>query len=101
MGTEPQRTPYGFHMGLDVVTLYQRRAGSGAYQPGQHGHGGGLAGAVVTQQNGYLIRMYVYGQLVDDELAGLETLAQRLDVYAGFFGHVFGADFFLEPVRRL
>lgn len=101
MRAETQGVSYGFHVGFDIVTLYQRRAGRWTYQSGQHGHSGGFSGAVVAQQNGYLIRLHVHGQLVDDILSGRKTLAQRLDMYAGFFGDLFGADFFLEPKRRL
>jgi hypothetical protein len=90
-----------FHVGFYVVALYQRRSGRGTYQPCQHGHCGGLSGAVVAQQNGDLIRMHVHGQFVDDELAGSEALAERLDLYAGLFGDLIGIDFALEPERRL
>jgi len=62
-------------VGFDIVTLYQRRAGRWTYQSGQHGHSGGFSGAVVAQQNGYLIRLHVHGQLVDDILSGRKTLA--------------------------
>lgn len=101
LGTQPQRVPYGFHVGFDVVALYERRSGRGTYQPGQHGHRGRLSGAVVAQQNGDLIRVHVHGQLVDDVLAGLEALTERLDLYAGLVGHLVRVDFVLEPERRL
>lgn len=55
----------------------------------------------MTQQDGYLIRMDVHGQFVDGVLAGGETLAERLDLYAGLFGDAVRADFSLEPKRRL
>jgi len=96
-----QGMSYGFHVGFDIVAFYQRRTGRWTYQPGQHGHGSGFPGTVVAQQNGYLIRMHVDGELVDDVPAGRETLAERLNMYARFFGDVFGADFLLEPKRRL
>lgn len=101
LGTETQRAPDGLHVGLDVVTLDKGRAWCGTYQTGQHRHGGGLSSTVVAQQDGYLVRMYVDGQFVDDVFTGRETFAQRLDLYTGFFGDIFGTDFFLEPVRRL
>lgn len=99
--TETQGSPDGLHVGLYVVSLNQRGTGRGTYESGQHRHRRRLAGTVVAQQHGYLIRMNVHGQLVDDVFARSETLAQRLDLYAGFFGNVFGTNFFLEPIRRL
>lgn len=101
LGAQAQRVPYGFHVGLDVVALYQRGAGRGTDEPGQHRHGGGLAGAVVTEQYGYLVGSHVHGQFVHHVFAGRETLAERLDLYAGLFGHVLGANLSLEPERRL
>lgn len=62
---QPQRVPDGFHVGLDVVALDQGRAGRGTYQSSQHGHGGGFSGAVMAQQNGYLVRIDVQGQFID------------------------------------
>lgn len=58
---ESQGMSYGFHVGFDVVTLYQRRTGRCTYQSSQHRHGGGFTGTVVSQQNGYLIRVHVHG----------------------------------------
>lgn len=99
--TESQRVSDGLHVSLDVVALDQRRAGRGTYQPGQHGHCGRLARPVVAQQHGDLIGMHVHGQFVDDVLIGGETLAERLDLYAGLLGGVLGSDVFLEPEGRL
>jgi len=76
LGTQSQRAADGLHVGFDVVTLDQRRTGCGTDQSSQHGHGGRLAGPVMPQQNGYLVRVDVQGQLVDDELAARETLAE-------------------------
>jgi len=45
---EPQGMSYGFHVSFDIVTLYQRCAGSWTYQSGQHGHGSGFTGTIVT-----------------------------------------------------
>lgn len=101
LGTQSQRVAYGLHVGLDVVALDQRGAGRGADQSGQHGHGGRLAGPVVSEQNGYLVRVHIHGQFVHDVLAWRETLAERLDLYAGFLDHVPRVDFLLEPERRL
>lgn len=92
---------YDFHVSFYVVALYQRRSGRGTYQPGQHGHCGGLAGAVVAQQNSDLIRVHVHGQFVDDVFAGSEALAERLDLYAGLVSDLIGIDFILEPEGRL
>lgn len=99
--TESQGVSYGFHVGFDVVTFYQRRARSRTYQSGQHGHCSGFSGTVVTQQNGYLVGMHVDAEFVDDVFAGSETFAERLDLYARFFRHTIGVNFFLEPVGRL
>lgn len=73
---QPQGVSYSFHVGFNIVTLYQRRAGRWTYQSGQHGHGGGFSGAVVAKQNGYLIRLHVHGELVNNVLSGRETLAE-------------------------
>lgn len=55
----------------------------------------------MAQQNGYLIRVHVHGQFVDDVFAGSEALAERLDLYAGLVGDITGIDFRLEPEGRL
>lgn len=101
LGTETKGVSNGFHVGFDVITLDQSGTRRGAYQPGQHGHGGGLSGTVVAKQNSYLIGLHVHREFVHDVLTGREAFAERLDLYAGLFGHAVGTDFFVEPVRRL
>lgn len=76
MRAQTQGVADGLHMRLDVVALDQSRARCGTYQSGQHGHGGRFSGTVMTQQNGYLVRMDVHGQFVNRELARCKTLAE-------------------------
>ena len=60
---QPHRVPNPFHVGPYRVAVDGGVPRTRRQEAGQHGHGGGLAGAVVAQQHEYFVLEHFEGQV--------------------------------------